>query len=238
MDQELKKQILNTAVKFFKEKFVKSHVSKIQEVRHLKSFDYTAFYVDYLANFLTGNNSPKSLAKALIYPRILATSPSTIFGTVAQKFCSTLQGVLGSTTTGMDLEFIDQIDKRYKFAQIKLGMSTINSKDVAPMIEEFRKAKRLAMQNNRKVLDEDFMVGVLFGSYEGISQNYKNIEKQFPVYVGKDFWLRLTGDENFYNDLINELGKLAKQARAKKKLEEAVNTLADEIEDAIGKNTF
>lgn len=238
MDPKLKKEILDTAVKFFKEKFVKSHVSKIEEVKHLKSFDYTAFYVDYLANFLTGNNSSKSLAKALIYPRILATSPSTIFGNVAQKFCSTLKGALGSTTTGMDLEFTDQIDKRYKFAQIKLGVNTINSKDVEPMIEEFRKAKRLAIQNNREVLEGDFIVGILFGSYDKVSQHYKNIEKHFPVYVGKDFWMRLTGDENFYNDLINELGKLAKKSRAKKKLEAAVNTLAAEIEEAVKNKTF
>lgn len=238
MDLKLKKEILNTAVKFFKEKFVKSHVSKIEEVKHLKSFDYTAFYVNYLSNFLTGNDSSKSLAKALIYPRILATSPSTIFGNVAQKFCSTLKGVLGSTTTGIDLEFVDQIDGRYKFAQIKLGVNTINSKDVNPMIEEFRKAKRLAMQNNRQIMDADFMAGILFGSHEGMSASYKNIEKYFPVYVGKDFWQRLTGDDNFYNDLINELGKLAKEAKAKKKLEVAINTLAGEIEEAVKNNTF
>lgn len=238
MDSKLKKEILNTAVKFFKEKFVKSHIAKIQHLKHLKSFDYTAFYINYLSNFLTGNDSSKSLAKALIYPRILATSPSTIFGNVAQKFCSTLQGVLGSTTTGIDLEFIDQVDKRYKFVQIKLGVNTINSKDVNPMIEEFRKAKRLAIQNNRKTQDEDFAVGILFGSYESISNNYKNIEKHFPVYVGKDFWFRLTGDEGFYNSLIIELGKLAKEANAKKKLEGAINLLAIEIQEAVKNKTF
>lgn len=238
MDPKLKKEILSAAVEFFKEKFVKSHISKIEKVKHLKSFDYNAFYINYLSNFLTGNDSSKSLAKALVYPRILAISPNTIFGNVAQKFCSTLQGVLGSTTTGVDLEFTDQIDKRYKFAQIKLGVNTINSKDVDPMIEEFRKAKRLATQNNRQVKDEDFIVGILFGSHDGMSASYKNIEKYFPVYVGKDFWQRLTGDDYFYNDLIIALGKLGKETRAKKKLEVAINILADEIKEAVKNNTF
>lgn len=238
MDEKTKKIILDTAVEFFKKQFVKSHVAKIKKLHHLKEFDYTAFYINYLANFLTGNDSPKSLAKALIYPRILATSPNTIMGNVAQRFCSQLSGVLGSTTSGMDIEFEDQIDHRYKFAQIKLGVNTLNSKDVNPMVEEFRSAKRLAVQNNRNVNDTDFIVGVLFGSHEDVSNNYKNIEKNFPVFVGKDFWTRLTGDENFYSDLIDRLGELAKEADAETKLEEAIDSLAKEIEIAVKNKTF
>ena len=238
MDEQTKRKILDTVLEFFREKFVKSHISKIEELKYLRSFDYNAFYINYLSNFLTGNDSPRNLAKALIYPRILGTSPNTIFGDVTQKFCSTLKGVLGSMTAGVDIEFMDQIDKRRKFAQLKLGVNTINSKDVDPMIKEFQAAKRLALTNNRQVTESDFIVGILFGSHDRISHSYKAIEKHYPIFTGEDFWLRLTGDESFYNKLVDELGKIAKEANATDKLEVAIDALAEDIELAIKSNKF
>lgn len=75
----------------------------------------------YLANFLTGNSSPKSIAKALIYPRILGTSITTSFGTNIQKFTNDVLDAFGSTTPGIDIEFIDRIDGHKKYCQMKSG---------------------------------------------------------------------------------------------------------------------
>ena len=47
---------------------------------------------------------------------------------------------------------------------------------------------------------DDMIVGVLYG--EKISANYKTINATYPVYVGAEFWERLTGDKLFYNRLF------------------------------------
>lgn len=78
------------------------------------------FLNKYLANYLTGNDDPKSVSKALIYPRVLGTSINTSFGSNLQKFINTTLEGYGSTTTGMDIEFIDKLDGRKNTVKLKL----------------------------------------------------------------------------------------------------------------------
>ena len=52
------------------------------------------------------------------------------------------------------------------------------------------------------------MVGVFYGEPEELSSHYKNIQKNYPVYIGKEFWHRLTGDENFYNLITNAMAEV------------------------------
>jgi hypothetical protein len=81
----------------------------------------------YLANFLTGNDNAESIAKALVLPRILGSSINgTSFGMKVQKLIGQLFQGLGSTTSGIDIEFIDGIDGRRKYCQLKSWSNTIN----------------------------------------------------------------------------------------------------------------
>jgi hypothetical protein len=44
------------------------------------------------------------------------------------------EGMMGSVVHGIDIEFIDAIDGRKKYCQLKSGPSTINKDDVVTII--------------------------------------------------------------------------------------------------------
>ena len=85
MNQEEKKLILNKAQKWFRQTS-KKHIVNTKKLTKASSFDINPFLAVYLANFLSGNSKPESIAKALVYPRALGTSITTSFGTNIQKF--------------------------------------------------------------------------------------------------------------------------------------------------------
>ena len=97
-----------------------------------------SFLYKYLAKFLTGNDDAESIAKALIYPRILGSSITTSFGMQVQKQITTLFPGFGSTTSGIDIEFVDAIDGRKKYCQLKAGPNTINKDDIKTVVDHFK----------------------------------------------------------------------------------------------------
>ena len=231
MDKQQQKLLLEKAKKFFREEIVTTHIKNVMRSGVLKEYTYNPFLITYVANFLKGDASPRSIAEALIYPRVLGTSISTSFGMKAQKMITQLfEGMLGSSTTGMDVEFIDAIDGRKKYCQVKAGPQTINHDDVKTIIGHFAKVKNLARQNHSDIRLNDLVVGILYGERNELSTNYQDIEKEFPVIIGKEFWHRLTGSEAFYPDLINAFGEVAKEVDGRSLLEKTIESLAKEIE--------
>jgi len=41
------------------------------------------------------------------------------------------------------------------------------------------------------------IVGVIYGEASELSSHYKKINEKYPVIIGKEFWYRLTGKEDF-----------------------------------------
>ena len=107
---EQKQKILDTAKQWFRERIAQNHIKNTEKLVNPNEFNINPFLTVYLANFLTGNSNPESIAKALLFPRVLGTSITTSFGNNMQGFTSVLQDAVGSTTSGIDIEFIDQID--------------------------------------------------------------------------------------------------------------------------------
>lgn len=232
MNEEQKKEILFKFKDFFKQTIAKNHLKNLIKLKKLSAFKYNPFLFNYLAAFLTGNFEAKSLAKILIYPRILGTSINTSFGQNLQNVApDILQSVLGSTSQGIDLEFVDQLDRRKKYCQIKSGPNTINKDDVDTIFNHFRTLKGIARVNNVQLGMEDFVVGILFGTQQQLNAHYKRIQKDYPVVIGKEFWYRLTGDEKFYAELIEAFGDAAKETNAKAILEDIIDTLAKDIDE-------
>lgn len=231
--RQRKLEIIEKAKSFFREEIAESHKQNTEKLRQLKSFNLNPFLDKYKANFLTGNASAKSIAMALVYPRILGTSINTTFGTKLQKFCSTVLEGYASTTSGIDIEFIDLVDGRRKYCQIKAGPNTINKDDVKTIHDHFQGIKNLARTNNLNIGLNDLIVGVFYGEPNELSGHYKNIQKSYPVYIGKEFWHRLTGDENFYTTLTNAIGDVASEFDGRQLIEDVITDLADEIEKAL-----
>ena len=219
--------------KFYRETIATNHKKALNKASKLSNYNVNPFLVNYLANFLCGDSSPISKAKALLYPRILGTSITTSFGQNIQKMISTLfNGVLGSSTSGIDIEFTDAIDGRKKYCQLKAGPNTINKDDVETIKSHFQSVRNLARTNNLKVQLDDLVLGVLYGTKDDTSEFYKVIEQDYTVFVGKELWYHITGDKDFYESLISAITEVTSEVNCSSVLEKAVNALAEEIKES------
>lgn len=223
-----KEEILEKAKDWFRDTIAQNHIKNTEKLVNPKQFNINPFLAVYLANFLTGNSSPKSIAKVLLLPRVLGTSITTSFGQNIQSFTNNVLDAFGSTTSGIDIEFIDQVDGYKKYCQLKLGPNTINKDDVETIAGHFTDVINLARTNNLRVTHSDLVVGVIYGEPSALSSHYKRITSQYhhPVIIGKEFWHRLTGDEDFYSDLANIIGSVAIEADYSKEFEKVIEELA------------
>ena len=226
------KVLIQKIVDYFEKNIFNNHIkASLKQNAKLKSYKINPIVVKYLSRVLEGNYSPEGVAKALFYPRVLGTSINTSFGTRIQNMFVDLGIASGSLIKGMDIEFVDQIDQRKKWCQLKSGPNTINSEDVKPLIQKFTKTINLARTNKafKGISNSDFIVGVLYGEPNELSTHYKVIDKTHPVIIGKDFWHRITGFPNFYDGLVSELHKSIDSIDTQDIINEGCKTLAAEI---------
>jgi hypothetical protein len=223
-----KEEILEKAKEWFRTTIVENHASNTKKLVNPKEFNINPFLTIYLANFLTGDSTPESIAKALIYPRVLGNSITTSFGTNVQKFTADVLEGFASVTSGIDIEFVDQIDGHKKYCQLKAGPNTINKDDVETIAGHFKSVIQLGRTNNLRIALGDMVVGLIYGGQEQLSGHYKRLEKQYniPVLSAQDFWHRLTGDEGFYKELIAAIGSVAIDADYSAELNDIISELA------------
>lgn len=235
MNSEQKNVILSNAKGWFRHSIAENHIRNSEKLTNPKEFNINPFLINYLANFLTGDNSPESIAKALVYPRVLGTSIATSFGTNIQRFTSDVLDGFGSMIPGIDIEFEDQVNGRRKYCQLKSGPNTINKDDVETIAGHFTDAKNLARTNNLSIGYGDLIVGVLYGTHDALSGHYKRLETQYSysVIVGEEFWLRLTGDSGFYASLIQTIASVANEIDGREVIQNVIEALAqtDEIQN-------
>ena len=237
MTEEQKLSIIESGKQYFREIIIPNHVKGLEKLK-LKDFKINPFLVNYLAAFLCGNTEPESLAKALVYPRILGTSINTSFGQNIQIFISSLAQIAGNASgiDGIDIEFIDALDGRKKYCQCKAGPQTINRDDVATVLGHFTHLQNKARLDRLDVNITDMIVGVLYGEPNELSANYKNIDKTCPVYCGAEFWEHLTGDAQFYHRLAKAFGEVVEEDNidGSHLILKKIDEIATEIEEKGG----
>lgn len=189
MTENEKREILRKVKTFFINRIVSNHISNTKKLTDINDFKNNPFLLKYLANFVFGNMSEKSMSKVMIYPRVLGTSINTTFGNQLQYFCSEALSFYASTTSGIDIEFVDVIDGRKKYCQVKAGPSTINNDDVTTVKKHFMAIKNLARTNHITDFNPmiDCLVGVFYGTEKDLFLCYRSIAKDYPVYVVKIF---------------------------------------------------
>jgi hypothetical protein len=231
MDQIQRESLINKAKEFFRESMIDSHINKAcVTAGKLDNYNVNPFLFKYLANFLKGDDNPRSIAEALVYPRLLGSSITTIFGMRVQVMINELFQGFGSVVPGIDIEFIDSIDGRKKYCQVKSGPNTINKDDVKTVFDHFQYTRNLARTNNLNIGINDLIVGIVYGEPHEKSSHYKRINAQYPVFIGMEFWHRLTGKQDFYLDLIDAFGEVALEVDGRGKLEDAISALTIEIQ--------
>lgn len=229
MNPAERQKILEQAAEWFRTVIIPNHLKNTEKLISAKNFDINPFLTTYLATFFNGEVSPESIARALLYPRVIGTSITTSFGSNMQNFISSvLKDSFGSMTTGIDIEFIDSIDGRRKYCQVKLGPNTINKDDVKTIHDHFKGARNLGKTNNINVALDDMVVAILYGETGQESAHYKklNSEYGYPVWIGADFWHRLTGDKDFYADLLKSIANVATELNTANILESTVVSLS------------
>ena len=132
----------------------------------------------------------------------------------------------------MDIEFVDKVDNRKKWCQLKSGPNTINSEDVNPLLKKFSSVINLARTNSINLNNNDLILGVLYGEKSQLSQHYQKIDKEHPVIIGAEFWHRLTGYSNFYSKLVEELDFLIINIDTKDFFKKGYIALSEEIENS------
>jgi hypothetical protein len=137
----------------------------------------------------------------------------------------------GSVASGIDLEYIDALDGRKKYCQVKVGPQTINKDDVKTITDHFSQVRRLARTNNLALQHDDLVVGILYGEENELSQNYKKLANNFVVLSGKSFWLHFTGDSKFYIELVKVFAEVAEESDARKVLNKTIKALARDIRE-------
>lgn len=232
MEETTKKAIIEKGKDYFRTIIIPNHLNGLSSLA-LKDFKINPFLINYLAAFLCGDTSPKSLAKALVYPRVLGISISTSFGQNIQVFISSLAEIAGTPSgiDGVDIEFVDALDGRKKYCQCKAGPQTINKDDVATIMGHFAHLQNKARLDRLSIGLTDLVVGVLYGERRELSSSYKNIDKTYPVYCGSEFWEHLTGDSNFYFRLSRAFGDVVEQDRIDGSaiIADKIDNLAQEI---------
>ncbi|MCF6168633.1 PmeII family type II restriction endonuclease [Lutibacter sp.] len=226
-------QLLKIVTTYFKDKIFENHkINALKTHSKLKSYKINPIIVKYLSKILVNDFTPIGIAKALYYPRILGTSINTSFGTRIQNMFVELNLAQGSLIKGMDIEFIDKIDGRKKWCQLKSGPNTINSEDVNPLLKKFTSVTNLARTNAINLNNSDLILGVLYGNEDQLSQHYKKINQLFPVVIGKEFWHRITGFSTFYNKLAYNLDTMILDLDTEDFLKKGYMALAKDIEDS------
>lgn len=228
MTEQEKQAILEKVKTWFREVIIPNHIKNTRKLENPSEFDINPFLVPYIAAFLTGELTPQSVAKALLYPRVLGSSITTSFGQNMQTFISGVLNSYGSLVQGIDIEFTDALDGRKKYCQAKLGPNTINKDDVETIHNHFRQAKNLGKTNNLPVQQHDLVVGILYGESGQESSHYKSLRDKhdYSLYIGQDFWHRLTGDASFYLELKKAIADVAVEAKGADMLNEVADVLA------------
>ncbi|CAL2089119.1 PmeII family type II restriction endonuclease [Tenacibaculum sp. 190524A02b] len=226
-------ELLEIITIYFKEKIFDNHnLNVLKTHAKLKSYKINLIIVKYLSKILEDDFTPIGIAKALYYPRVLGTSINTSFGTRIQNMFVELGLAQGSLIKGMDIEFIDKIDNRKKWCQLKSGPNTINSEDVNPLLKKFTTVTNLARTNAMNLNNSDLILGVLYGEENQLSQHYQKIDQQFPVIIGKEFWQRITGYQDFYDKLVANLDLMILSLNTEDFFKKGYTALAEEIKSS------
>ncbi|MCL2112081.1 MAG: restriction endonuclease [Clostridiales bacterium] len=231
MKKAEKKKILKKAKLWMQENIVAPHVINTKKLANLDEIKINPFLWPYLANYYCGDSSYRSLATVAVLPRVLGTSITTTFGTQMQGFISTvLDSSLGSTVPGIDIEFIDAVDGRKKYCQVKSGPQALNNDDIETISNHFKGIKNLAKTNRLPLQANDLALGLLYGEEKELNAFVKKFSNDYEVYIGEEFWHRLTGDKDFYYDLAKAMAEVAETVDSQALVDDTIDKLAKDIE--------
>ena len=136
----------------------------------------------------------------------LSSQEEGIFGGFLEELAVFISGRVyrgkKSSAEGIDLEF-DKDGTSY-LVSIKSGPNWGNSRQIARMKDDFRRAKRIR-GTNTKGIRAVAVNGCCYGKDDNPDKG------DYLKFCGQRFWEFISGDENLYTDIIEPLGHKAKE---------------------------
>lgn len=148
-------------------------------------------------------NGAAQIVEAIL-AAFISSSEETIFGNVFFEPIATAaaQGHK-ALAEGVDI-MLEQDDTIYAIA-VKSGTNVFNSDSRKKQEQNFIAAGKLAQQARKRFVP---IVGYGYGKKKTSS---RGLPKFYTELAGQDFWMELTGDEEFYIKLIRYMDKLPEQ---------------------------
>lgn len=225
MTEKQKQIILENSKELFRKSILPVNLNFFNHLK-LKDFD-----VDPLM-FLAVGLSPKSMAKALVYPKVLELCVSSGIG--SDDFLWQISRVSQriSINEHQFLEFVDAIDGRKKYAWCTFSRM-LSRHDMNRLLCCFKDILKERSQNDPAFLIDDLVVGVLFGDPIKLSAEFRTLQTTYPVYCGREFWEHITGDKLFYKRLMKAFFDVVEeeQTEGSDLIRQKVKEIAQEIEE-------
>lgn len=150
-------------------------------------------------------NTAQDLIKTVLDAH-LSSQEEGIFGGFLEELavfiCGKAYGGKKSSSEGIDLEFSN--DNITYIVSIKSGPNWGNSRQIARMKDDFKRAKRV-LGTNTSALKVVAVNGCCYG------KDKKPDKSDYLKLCGQRFWEFISGDENLYTEIIEPLGYKAKE---------------------------
>ena len=197
----MEKTVLETFINNNIDEFHKNRIVSLSKLKLDNILRRKNPYLFKAKNIQTSGDLVKTIVDAF-----LSSQEETIFGEFLEKLaiyvCNDSMGGLKSGIEGIDLE-IDRNNIRY-IISIKSGPNWGNSSQIKKMKDNFAKAKKILRTQNA----EQNVIAINGCCY---GKDNKPDKGDYFKYCGQKFWSFITGDDNFYIEIIEPLGYKAKQ---------------------------
>jgi hypothetical protein len=154
-------------------------------------------------------NTAHDLVKTILDAH-LSSQEEGIFGGFLEELaifiCGCVYDGKKSSTEGIDLDF--RKEGTDYLVSIKSGPNWGNSRQIARMKDDFRRAKKI-LGTNTKNLKVVAVNGCCYGKDDNPDKG------DYLKLCGQRFWEFISGDENLYTDIIEPLGHKAKEKNEK-----------------------
>lgn len=158
-------------------------------------------YLFRTKNLLTSEQIVKNMLNSHI-----SSTEETLFGNWLEQLAIFINhkvyGGYKSSSQGVDLEFT--LDNKRYIVAVKSGPNWGNSSQIKKMISDFKTASRILKTSNANI-----EVVAICGCCYGIEKNFE--KDGYLKYCGQKFWELISDEKDLYIDIIEPLGKKAKE---------------------------
>lgn len=183
------------------EKFHKKRIESIERLELKKILKRKNIYMFRAKNM----NLTQDIVKSILDAH-LSSQEETIFGDFLEQISLYTAELYfkgrKSSTKGIDLE-IDKDNIRYLIS-VKSGPNWGNASQIEKMLANFQSAKKTLNTSGGFKGEVKFINGCCYGKDKNL---YK--DKGYYKYCGQVFWEFISGESDFYKEIIDPLGKNA-----------------------------